>query len=312
MSKKNNSELSVRCKRKKHWDDRLFVIVNSIILIAIFVLFLYPVWFVLIASVSDPTAVSTGRVMLWPVGFELKGYERVFSNPDVWLGYGNTIFYTIVGTVLNVLATTMVGYTVSRKDLPGRQIIMTFFIITMYFGGGLIPSYLNAKGFGLTNTRAILLILGLVGPTNIIICRTYFANSIPWELQEAAFIDGASDSYVFWKVVLPLSRAILAVMTITYAVGHWNNYFTAMVYLKDKEKFPLQLFLREILLKSEVGSMLMDATDPNSVLSMMIESNIAEQLKYALIVVATVPILAVYPWLEKYFEKGFMIGGIKG
>lgn len=310
--KKNNSEMAVRRKRKKHWDDRLFEIVNSAILIVVFLFFLYPIWFVLIASVSDPGAVTMGKVVLWPVGFDLKGYERVFGNADVWIGYGNTILYTVIGTVLNVAATAMVGYAVSRRDLPWRSFIMTLFIITMYFGGGMIPGYLNVRSFGLTNTRAVMMILGLVGPTSIIICRTFFSNSIPWELQEAAFIDGASDAYVFGKVVLPLSRAILAVMTITYGVGHWNNYFTGMIYLKDEEKFPLQLFLREILLKSEMNSMLMDIADPESVTSMIVEANVANQLKYALIVVATAPILAVYPWVEKYFEKGFMIGGLKG
>lgn len=311
MLKNNKNKNSVR-RRKVHWDDRLFEIVNSAILIMIFCVFLYPVWFVLIASVSDSTAVTAGKVFFLPKGFNLTGYERVFKDAKVWMGYGNTILYTLVGTILNVMATTMAGYALSRKDLKGRHIITILFLITMYFNGGTIPNYLNVKSFGLTNTRIIMVILGLVAPTNIIICRTFFSNSIPWELQEAAFIDGASDWYVFRKIVLPLSRAILAVMSITYAVGHWNSYFTGMIYLRDESKYPLQLFLRRVLLKSEMSAMLMDTADPSVIASMAIEAGIANQLKYALIVVATVPILAVYPWLEKYFDKGFMIGGIKG
>lgn len=314
MAKNKNVEnrVSARRRRKLHWDDRLFGIINATVLTIIFILFLYPIWFILIASVSDPSAVTAGRVVLWPEGFDLSGYKRVIQNADVWLGYANTILYTVLGTILNVAVTAMVGYAVSRRDLKGRTFIMALFVVTMYFSGGMIPGYLNIRSLGLTNTRTIMLLMGLVAPTNIIICRTFFSTSIPWELQEAAFIDGASDAYVFRKVVLPLSKAILTVMTITYGVGHWNSYFVAMIYLKDEEMYPLQLFLREILLTSNQAVLAMDNGDPESVASMIVEQNIANQLKYALIVVATAPILAVYPWLEKYFEKGFMIGGIKG
>ena len=189
---------------------------------------------------------------------------------------------------------------------------MLLFIITMYFSGGMIPNYLNVKSLGLVNTRTYMIINGLVAPTNIIICRTFFANSVPWELQEAAFIDGASDWYVFRKIVAPLSRAIMAVMSITYAVGHWNSYFNAMVYLKDEAKYPLQVFLREILIKSNMASMLLDELDPNFLASLLAEEKIANQLKFAVIVVAVVPLLCIYPFVEKYFDKGFMIGGIKG
>lgn len=304
-------------KRKRrivqHWDDRLFDIINYTLLAALFIAFLYPVWFVVIASVSDPSAVTAGEVTLLPVGFDLAGYKRVIQNPDVWMGYANTIYYTVAGTILNVAVTAMAGYALSRRDLPGRGIILTLFIITMYFGGGMIPSYLNVKSLGLTNTRTLMLIMGLINVTNLIICRTFFSTSIPWELHEAAFLDGASDFKVFSKVILPMAKPILAVITITHAVGHWNNYFTAMIYLKDEELYPLQMFLREILLKSQItSSMTGGIDDAETVVSMMVEQNIANQMKYALIVIATLPILAIYPWLEKYFEKGFTIGSVKG
>lgn len=306
MKKKNLNRI------KQSPSDKVFDFINGALLFALFLAFVYPIWFVLIASVSDPAAVTAGDVTLWPVGFDLAGYRRILNNSDVWLGYGNTIFYTIFGTIIYIIVNTMAGYALSRRDLPGRTLIMTLFIITMYFSGGTIPSYLNIKGLHLLDTRAIMLIMGLVGVTNVIICRTFFNNSIPWELQEAAMIDGAADFQVFRRIVLPLAKPIIAVLAITRAVGHWNNYFTAMIYLKDEAKYPLQMFLREILLKSQMSAMVGGAADADTVVAMMVEQSIANQMKYALIVVATVPILAVYPWVEKYFEKGFMIGSVKG
>lgn len=231
---------------------------------------------------------------------------------DLRVFYANTIYYTVAGTILNVFATAMAGYALSRRDMPGRGFILTLFVITMYFSGGMIPSYLNMKELGLTNTRTLMLIMGLVGVTNIIICKTFFATSIPWEMHEAAFLDGADDMKIFSKVILPMSKPILAVTTIMHAVGHWNNYFTAMIYLKDEKLYPLQMFLREILMKSQIASSMVGGEDGDSIVSMIVEQNIANQMKYALIVVATVPILATYPWLEKYFEKGFTIGSVKG
>ncbi|MBR2037855.1 MAG: carbohydrate ABC transporter permease [Lachnospiraceae bacterium] len=310
--KKIDENSVIRTGRKKSWDDRLFEIIVYTILIVMFLFFLYPIWYVLIASFSDPDAVYTGKVVLFPIGFNADSYGRVFRNKDIWIGYGNTIFYTVLGTVCNVLATIMLAYGVSRRDLKGRQFILTLFIVTMYFSGGMIPAYLNMKSLGLVNTRLYMIISGLVGPTNIIICRTYFSNSIPWELQEAAFIDGASDWYVFRKIVMPLSRAIMAVMSITYAVGHWNAYFNAMVYLKDSNKFPLQVFLRDILIKSNMASMLLDDTDPEFLAALAAAEKLANQMKFSVIVVAVVPLLCIYPFVEKYFDKGFMIGGVKG
>lgn len=312
MARKIDENSVIRTGRKKSWDDRLFEIIIFTVLVVLFLFFLYPIWYVVIASFSDADAVYAGQVSIFPVGFNTDAYGRVFRNKDIWIGYGNTILYTFLGTVCNVFATIMVAYGVSRKDLKGRQFILTLFIITMYFGGGMIPAYLNVKSLGLVNTRWYMIISGLVAPTNIIICRTFFSNSIPWELQEAAFIDGASDWYVFRKIVMPLSRAIMAVMSITYAVGHWNSYFDAMIYLKDRAKFPLQVFLREILIKSNMATMLLDESDPNFLAALMVEEKIANQLKFSVIVVAVVPLLCIYPFVEKYFDKGFMIGGVKG
>ena len=292
--------------------DTVFDVINGMILFVVFLAFVYPVWFVLIASVSDPEAVTMGKVVLWPVGFDTAGYRRIINNADVWTGYGNTIFYTIFGTIIYIVVNMMAGYAMSRRDLPGRGFFMTMMIITMYFAGGQIPSYLNVKEFGLLDKRELMLIMGVVGVTNVIICRTFFTNSIPWELQEAGQLDGATDFQLFRRIVLPLAKPIMAVLAITRAVGHWNNYFTAMIYLKDRAKYPLQVFLREILLKSQMSGMVGGADDPDSAIAMMIEQNIANQMKYALIVVATVPILAAYPWVEKYFAKGFMIGSVKG
>lgn len=292
--------------------DRVFGWITKIVLAILFLVILYPLWFVVIASVSNQTSVSAGEVILWPKGLTVEGYKRVLENADFYIGMGNTIFYTVVGTVLNVVVTTTCAYALSRKDLRGRGILMGLFVVTMYFSGGMIPGYLNVKEFGLTNTRFIMLIMGLVTPYNLIVCRTFFQNSIPWELHEASFLDGASDFQIFMKIVMPLAKPIISVMVIYYGVTHWNDYFNAMIYLREEELFPLQLFLREILLKTDMSSMMGDLDDPDTVISMMQEAEVANQLKYAIIVMATAPILAVYPFLEKHFEKGVMIGSVKG
>ena len=292
--------------------DRVFGIVVKILLAILFVIILYPIWFVLIASISDQSAVSAGKVILWPEGLTFEGYKRVLSNADFYTGMGNTIIYTVVGTVFNVIVTVSCAYALSRKDLKGRGLLMGLFVVTMYFGGGMIPGYLNVKEMGLTNSRFIMVLMGLVTPYNLIVCRTFLSNSIPWELHEAAFIDGASDFQIFRKIIVPLSKPIISVMVIYYGVTHWNDYFNAMLYLRDEALFPLQLFLREILLKSNINSMMGDINDADTIISMIQEANVANQLKYATIVVSTAPILAVYPFLEKHFEKGVMIGSVKG
>ncbi len=293
--------------------DRVFVTVNSAILILLFLLIIYPIIFVMSASISAPIRVNAGEVILLPKDITFEGYKRIFAAHDIWVGYANTIFYTLVGTTLNLLATLPCAYGLSRRDVPFRNVVMTMFMITMYFSGGLIPSYLNVKELGLLHTRTILLIGGLVSAYNVIVSRTFFSSSIPWELHEAAIVDGASDFTMFVRIVLPLSKAIIAVMALYYGVGHWNSYFNAMIYLDDRSKYPLQLFLREILIKSQLTAAMMgDAVDTETALALSQEANAANQIKYGVIIVSTVPMLALYPWLQKFFAKGVMIGSVKG
>lgn len=308
--------MSTRVKKrhvKMSAGDRAFVIINSTLLIFLFVIMLYPMIFVLSASISDPTMVSGGKMVLWPVGINFDGFKKLQDYGEIWLGYANTIFYTVVGTILNLAVTIPCAYALSRKDLAGRNIIMTYFIITMYFSGGMIPAYLNMRDLGLVNTRWVLLITGLVSVYNLIVSRTFFSSTIPWELHEAATLDGCSDFRMFTQIVLPLSKPIMVVLMLYYGVGHWNTYFDAMIYLRDRELFPLQLVLREILIQSQmVDSALSSAVDASETAALLRQQDAANQLKYVLIVVSTLPMLIIYPWLQKYFAKGVMIGSIKG
>lgn len=299
-------------RRKKHWDDRLFEIVMYTVLIVFIALIIYPIWFVLIASVSNAEAVTAGQVVFLPKGFDLGGYKRVFQNTDIWIGYANTIFYTFFGSLCSVLSTVMAGYAVSRKDLKGRTLFVIFLMIPMYFSGGLIANYLNMKQLGLLDTRLAMVIRGLVAASNVIVVRTYINNSIPYELQEAAFVDGASDFYTFKNVILPLSKPILAYLSINAAVTRWNEYMNALIYLKTEALYPLQIFLRRILLQGQMASTMYDEGNAESVISMIAEASVANQMKYALIIIASVPLLAIYPFLEKYFSKGITMGGVKG
>lgn len=299
--------------QRLHWKDKTFVICNYLLLTGFFICTLYPMVFVVSASFSDPAAVSAGKMLLWPVGFTVSGYQKIFQYQEIWIGYANTIFYTVLGTVFNLAVTLPCAYAFSRKDLRGRGILMGIFIFTMYFSGGLIPGYLNVNSLGLVNTRTILLISGLVSVYNLIVCRTFFSNTIPWELHEAAFIDGCSDAKMFLRIVLPLSKPILVVLMLYYGVAHWNTYFSAMIYLKDRELFPLQLFLREILIQSKLAETgILGATGAEEVAALIKQQEVANMLKYGVIVVSTLPMLILYPWLQKYFSKGVMIGSVKG
>jgi len=301
-------------KMKMSLGERVFVTVNALLLTVFFVILLYPLVYVLSASFSDPNAVYTGKMLLFPVGFSIDGYEFVLRYKEIWQGYANTIFYTVVGTILNLLVTLPCAYALSRADLKGRNFIMGMFIVTMYFSGGLIPTYINASQFGLVNNRASLLVLGLVNVYNLIVARTFFANAIPKELQEAGYLDGCSTFRLFVDVVLPLSAPIVVVMALYYGVSHWNQYFNAMIYLKDRELFPLQVFLKEILTQ---GQMAQSAMAESGFSAAEIEyitalAERADRMKYCIIVLSAAPMLAVYPWLQKFFAKGVMIGSIKG
>ena len=265
----------------------------------------YPIYFVVIASVSDPNAVMNGRVWFYPVDVTFEGYKRLLVDNRVWTGYRNTIVYTIVGTFISLAATMPAGYALSRKDLVGRKVLSFFFTFTMFFGGGLIPTFLTVRDFGLYNTFWAMVVPFCVSVYNLIITRTFFSASLPIELLEASQIDGCSNTRFFFQIALPLSRAVLAVIGLYYAVGNWNQYFLALIYLRDSRLQPLQIALRAILLQNKAMEFTSGTADTEL-------QRIADVMKYSLIIVASVPILMVYPFIQKYFNQGVMIGAVKG
>jgi len=288
--------------------DIVFDIVNTIFLLIIFVVIIYPLYNVLISSVSSAQAVNSGLIRFVPIGFSFQGYRLILQNSDIWIGYRNTILYTFFGTMLNLAVTLLAGYSLSRKDLKGRGIFMTFFVFTMYFNGGLIPTYILVNKIGLYNTPAVLIILGAVSVYNLIITRTFFQMTIPNELLESAFMDGCGNFQFFVKIVLPLSSALIAVLALYYGQGHWNSFFAPLIYLSKRTLYPLQIFLRNILIMNQSLSIESGAS-PEEI---QIRQQYAETIRYGLIVVASFPVLAVYPFLQKYFVKGVMIGSLKG
>ena len=292
--------------------DVVFLTLNTLFLVIFFLITLYPLIYVLSASFSDPDAVSGGRMVLWPVGFTLQGYEYIFKYQEIWSGYANTLFYTVFGTLFALLITIPCAYALSRRDLKGRGAVMMYFMITMYISGGMIPGYLNVQSLGLVDTRLFMIITGGLSVYNMIVARTFFSNSIPWELHEAARIDGASDFTTFFRIVLPLSKPILIVLMLYYGVAQWNSYFTAMMYLTDRAKFPLQLILKEILISSQIGQSSIEGLTAEEISQIFQQEKTANLLKYGVIVVSSVPMLIIYPFLQKFFAKGVMIGSVKG
>lgn len=303
-----------RIKRLKWNSDTVFVTIVYLVILFVVIVTLYPLLYVISASVSDPQAVISGRMMLLPIGTTLDGYRNLLKYKDIWTGYGNTLFYTIVGTTLNLLVTLPAAFALSRRDMKYRGIIMGLFVFTMYFGAGLIPNYLNVRSFHLLNTRTYILIHGAISVYNMIVARSFFQSAIPWELQEAAEIDGASKTMVFMKIVMPLSKSIVAVLMLYYGVARWNSYFTEMIYLTDRTKWPLQLFLKEILLQGQMAasSLAGGDLDADTIQHLMKQADTANQMKYGVIVVSTLPMMILYPVLQKFFEKGVMIGSVKG
>lgn len=284
--------------------DMVLVVIS----IAILLLVAYPLYYVLIASVSDPYDVYAGKTFLLPSNFTLDGYKAVFADDSIVTGYLNSIKYTVIGTVFSVVMVYLTAYPLSRKDLPGRKFLSIFFIVTMYFGGGLIPTYLVVKNTGLINNMWALFIPGGVAVGNMIIVRNFFENSIPKEMVEAAEIDGASKWTTFIRVVVPLSRSIMAVMVVFSMVAYWNDWFTAMIYLPGQEQAPLPLVLRNILIKSSAS-----ASQASTISGGYAELNqLTELIKFSSIIVAAAPMLVIYPFVQKYFEKGFMAGAVKG
>lgn len=294
-------------KVRKSSSDRIFYIVVTVLLTIVGLVVLYPQLYVLSCSFSTPESVMSGDVVLFPVELSLEGYKAVFRTNKVLLGFRNSLFYTVVGTIWNLTMTTICAYPLSRDDLPGQGPIMMLFTFTMVFGGGMIPTYLLIRDLHLMNSVWALIIPGSIAVYNMIIMRTFFQSSIPGELLEASQIDGCSDARYLYNVVLPLSKSIIAVVTMYYAVGHWNAYFDAFMYLSDEKLYPLQIFLRDILIASKVdGEMLIDD------LTNGVVYGLEHVLKYSLIVVATVPMLIIYPFVQKHFVKGVMIGAVKG
>lgn len=291
-------------------NDILFDIANYAIVTIMLLIVLYPLVFVISSSVSSPTAVMQGRVKLFPVGFDLTAYKTVFGAKDVYIGYRNALLYSVVGTAINVVFTVMAAYPLSRRDFYGRNVLMFIFTFTMYFGGGLIPSYLLIKDLGMINTIWSMMIPGALSVYNVIITRTFFQTSIPDGLLEAASIDGCGNTRFLLTIVLPISGPIIAVNALFYAVGHWNSYFDALLYLNKRQLFPLQIFLREILVQNKL-----DFSNVKSGLQLaelQKKQEVFNLLKYALIIVASVPLMIVYPFVQKNFVKGMMIGSIKG
>lgn len=287
--------------------DKAFNVINYVFAGICFIVVFYPLLYVLSASFSSPTALMSGRVWLFPVEPSLAGYKAVVEYKNVWIGFGNSLFYTVVGTLINIVITIAAAYPLSRKDFYGKNTIMFIFTFTMIFSGGMIPTYILVNNLGLINSRLALLLPGAMSVYNVIVTRTYFSTTISDELLESARIDGCSNFRFLASIVIPLSGAIIAVITLFYAVGHWNNFFDALLYLSDKKKFPLQIFLREILLLSNAASDLtMNVADDSD------RVYLNELLKYSLIIVASAPLLIAYPFVQKFFVKGVMIGSIKG
>lgn len=292
--------------KRKSRGDKIFDIVLILISLFIMVIVAYPLYFVIIASFSEPEAVLGGKLRFLPVGFNLESYKMVLAEPKVWIGYRNTLLYTVLGTAINLVLTTLAAYTLSRKDMPCRTFFTFVISFTMLFGGGMIPVYMVVKNLHLTDTIWGMVIPNAIATYNLLVMKNYFQSSIPEELQEAAAIDGCDHVQTLLKVVLPLSTPILAVILLFYAVGHWNAFFNAVLYLRDQDLFPLQIVLRDILLQNSLEAVGGDMT------GMYEKVMRGETMKYALIIVASAPVIVLYPFVQKYFTKGIMVGAIKG
>jgi len=296
-----------KMKRVGSTDDLIFDSVNYFLLTLVLLIIIYPLYFVVIASVSSPLEVLSGNVILLPKSFNLDAYKMIFRDKEILTGYRNTIFYTVVGTFINIVMTIFAAYPLSRKDWVGRKFFTYVLAFTMFFGGGLIPTYILISKLKMINTIWALLIPGAVSVWNVVIMRTYFNSSIPESLTEAAFVDGCSNVKLLFRIIIPLSRPVIAVMVLFYGVGHWNSFFSALIYINSRELFPLQLILREILVQNKYSEEMLIGEE-----TLMDRQLMAESIKYGLIIVASAPIIAIYPLIQKHFVKGIMVGSIKG
>lgn len=293
--------------QQKTVSDWIVDIIIALIILAIVVVVVYPLWFIVIASFSDPTAVAQGQVTILPKGLSLGGYSKILTDSRIWVGYRNTILYTLVGTAVNLVVTIPSAFALSRREFKPRRIIMFLFAFTMFFSGGLIPSYLLMKQLGLLNSMWVFILPGAFGVYNMIIARSFFESSIPEELRDSARVDGVSYFGFFFKIVLPLSSAIIAVIGLYCFVGHWNDYFTGLIYIRNQDQQPLQNVLQMILLANQANN-----GANNSTMTAAQTQNFADQIKFGIIIVSTLPLLVIYPFLQKYFNKGVMIGAVKG
>lgn len=299
--------------KRLSFSDKVFHVINAVFWAIIMLLILYPLYLVVIASVSDPDAIVRGEVYWRPVDFSLMGYQAVFRYSEMLNSYGNSFFYTITGVLISIFVTMTAAYSLSRPAYPGKALLSLFFVFTMFFSGGLIPTFLVMRDLGLYNTRSIIILMGCVSVWNLMVARTYIQTSIPGELYEAAILDGATHFQYFFRIILPLSKTIIAVLAVYYGVGKWNDYFTGLIYLRDRSLLPLQTVLREILATLQVdksGEYMQSLADNAASLNEAIR--IANVAKYCIIVVATGPVVILYAFMQSYFEKGVMIGSLKG
>lgn len=294
-------------RRKGSANDKIFDIVNVLVMVLLLVIFLWPLWFIVIASVSSPAQVWLGNVLLLPKEITTTAYKALIEYKQLWAGYGNTIFYTVAGTAMNLVLTICCAYPLSRKDFVPGKILLLLILFTMYFSGGMIAKYLVVSRLGLLDTRWAMILPGAISVYNMLVMRTYFINSIPEELYEASILDGANSAQYLMKIVLPLSKSVMAVVGLYYAVSHWNDFYTALLYIYDENLRPLQTVLRELLLTSSRFSETLVGSD-----AVTEQLQLAQTMKYSIIVVSSLPMLCLYPFIQKFFVKGVMIGAVKG
>lgn len=293
-------------------NDRIFDVVNYTALGLLLLVFIAPLMNVISSSFSDPDMIAGGKVWLLPKGFTLEGYQEVRQMDKIWIGYANSVYYTVVGTLANLIVTIMCAYPLSKRDLVGRNFIMGIFSFTMFFGGGLVPTFMLVRSLGLLDTRAALILPGLMSVYNMIIARTFFSTSIPSDLYDAAEIDGCNEFSTLIRIVIPLSAPIIAVLGLYYAVAHWNSYFSGLIYLSDSSKYPLQLVLRDFLLSQQSWDDMLTSASAEMQAEIVEQMKKREQLRYVVIVVAALPMCMLYPFIQKFFIKGVMVGAIKG
>ena len=293
--------------KMKTKSDIIFDVINYSMLAVIFFVAFYPLYFVVIASFSDPNYVNAGETLLFPKGINFDGYKKAFEFKQIWVGYKNSAIYTVVGTALNLVVLIPAAFALSRKELIGKKLITTFMLITMYFGGGTVPAYLNIKNLGLMDTMWALILPGAFSVGNMIICRSYFLSNVSEELFESVKLDGGGYARFFFSIVLPLSKAIVAVMILYHALGHWNVYITALYYIRDKDKFPLQLVLRNI-----TTSLSNSTVDGGGMMDDAETEKLREMIRYSTILIAALPMIILYPFVQKHFTKGVMVGSVKG